>query len=127
MFDLPFGFGGMMPTGAGAPQPTAAPTTNKHKVPHISQDMFQQAFQNWVRGGLGGGGFRGVFGFPDEFGGLWPRHHGGGNGGGNGDGNGDGSGNPPPPPNPTDWPLNLLYPPPIGTGAQWRHTMSYGA
>ena len=24
-------------------------------------------------------------------------------------------------------PINLMYPPPIGTGAQWRNTMKYGA
>lgn len=30
--------------------------------------------------------------------------------------------------NPSGWsPIDLLYPPPIGTGAQWRNTMKYGA
>lgn len=41
--------------------------------------------------------------------------------GGDGSGNGGGIGS-------TSWiPPQLLYPPPIGTGAQWRNTMKYGA
>lgn len=51
---------------------------------------------------------------------------GGGNGNGNGNGNGGGGGGLRPPTPPPAQPFrepNLLTPPPIGTGAQWRFTM----
>ncbi len=64
-----------------------------------------------------------------------------GGGGGGGGGGGPQIEDPPLPPlDPNDpngnggngnsggWsPIDLLYPPPIGTGAQWRNTMKYGA
>lgn len=61
---------------------------------------------------------------------------GGGGGGGNDPGTGgedpgtggDGSGNGGGGVGSTSWiPPQLLYPPPIGTGVQWRNTMKYGA
>ena len=50
---------------------------------------------------------------------------GGDNGGGDNGGGDNGGGNGG---NSTPWtPIDLLYPPAIGTGAQWRNTMKYGA
>lgn len=58
-----------------------------------------------------------------SFGGSGNGGGGGGGGGGN-NGNGGGGG----PGNLADWtPPTLMYPPPIGTGEQWRNTMRYGA
>ncbi len=77
----------------------------------------------------------------DFFGGALGGFGGGGKGGGGGGGGGPQIEDPPLPPlDPNDpngnggngnsggWsPIDLLYPPPIGTGAQWRNTMKYGA
>lgn len=57
--------------------------------------------------------------------------NGGGGGGGNpgtgGDGPGTGGNNGVRPRNANWTPPTLMYPPPIGTGAQWRNTMKNGA
>lgn len=57
---------------------------NTSGAPHlgISQDQFSNAFQNWIHSGLGSGGFRGVFGFPDMEGNGMGNYGGGGHGGG---------------------------------------------
>ena len=77
--------------------------------------------RGWGAGGSNGGF---GFGFPDIHGGggkkptdpTTPPDDGNGNGGNIG-GQWDANG----------YLLSLLYPPPIGTGAQWRNTMKYGA
>lgn len=149
MFDLPFGFGGMSPQSSGS----GNDSQKKRKLPRdYMQRMIQYGMQNnGVRGG-GMGAVMGFMGLP-----FWTRQwggkgssgpltqinpwdalgygygygmNGGGGGGGGGDdgggddgggGNGDGNGDG------INDALNLLYPPPIGTGAQWRNTMKYGA
>ena len=93
-------------------------------IPGIMAFMGAPNFAPQRGWGMGGGGF-GSWGFPDIHGGggkkppvpPTPPDDGNGDGGGNIANQWDANG----------YLLSLLYPPPIGTGAQWRNTMKYGA
>lgn len=154
MFDLPFGFGGMAPMSGGNKQADGKRKMPKHYLKRMVEYGMQN---NGVRGGGMGAvmGFMGLpfltrqwggkgssgplmqvnpwdaLGYGYGYGGMGGGGGGGGDGDGNGDGGGDdgsgGGGNGDGNGDGINDALRLLYPPPIGTGAQWRNTMKYGA
>lgn len=153
MANFPFGFGGIDAMTSG-PRQMATADQKKGKPTRQLRKMVEYGMQN---NGLGSGmgavmGFMGLpfltrqwgghgssgpwqtvnpwdaLGSPYAFGGGGSGGGGGDDGSGGGDGGGDGSGgNGDGDGNGYNDLLKLLYPPPIGTGAQWRNTMKYGA
>lgn len=133
--DFPFGFAGYGWPGQ-LQAPTQAPMGANAMRHRSMRNVLQSSLDAYLRNSLEGGGFQGVLGIPEAW--MFGSHHGPhGNGGGNppppdggqdpgtggdGSGTGNGTGN-----MGNFGPINLLYPPPIGTGAQWRNTMKYGA
>ena len=144
MASLPFGFGPTSTKQAANPAPK-------------KNNPFDMKQINWAMRNAGGSGMGGIFGaltgipWQQKRNGNWMTIDPGrravypsgttpsglsgyGGGAGGGAGGGPEIENPPLPPfnpngNGTDIQrlLELLKPPPIGTGAQWRNTMKYGA
>lgn len=143
MTSLPFGFGGFESI-------SDAPDTQTTKRPRQWQrdigravGAFTNPVNRFQRGGAGIPTMMAFMGMPNFA--NRPAYGNGGGGGGFGFPGGGGNGGDKPPEtggedppyvDPNNPPgggganqtlLNLLYPPPIGTGAQWRNTMKYGA
>lgn len=80
----PFGDDTTPPDGDGTPPPAPTPPTHARTAGSITQQGFQNAFNNYLHNSLNGG-FQGVMGFPDMEGGPMGAYgrRGGGGGGGN--------------------------------------------
>lgn len=133
--NMPFGFN-VVPTGRKRTKNLARMIergSQNNGINNIEGGMMGFMGLPWMTRRWGGNGSSGPWQWMMPWAGAMAGRGGnGGGGGGNdpgtggddpgtgGDGNG-GTGS-------TSWtPPQLLYPPPIGTGVQWRNTMKYGA